>query len=215
VVQGRISHDIRSEREQLVATLRSVGPDAPTLARGWRAADVASHVAAQDRGRGVPARLARTMAVASGRRLSRLYLNRPRLAFVMTGPTTGWDRSLHVLAKGPPPAVLAPGVAPITLWEHFVHHEDVRRPAGVPRASQPDLAPVLDWILQYNRRALGRALRIDTGEIVRDVGSDGERMTVRGDLADVVMWLSGRDVPGIEVESSQSDADALRARLAV
>lgn len=197
-----------------MAALRAVGPDAPTLAGRWSAATVASHVAAQDRFRGIPARLARTLAVVSGWRLSAFYLDRPRLSRLVNGPATPWSRSLDKLEKPPPSAVLVARIAPITLWEHFVHHEDVRRPNGLVRASRPDLEPVLDWILRYNRRRFDYRVHIDTGDAVRTVGGAGRRLTVRGAVDDVVMWLSGRDVPGVEYDSP-SDAAALRGRLAV
>lgn len=165
--------------------------------------------------RGLPAHLARTAVVASGRRLSRIYLHRQRASLLVDGPTKPWRRSLEMLEKPPPRAVLAPRIAPITLWEHFVHHEDVRRPAGRPRDAVPDLEPVLEWIIRYNRRALDRPLRIDTGDAVRATGDGGRPTNVRGTIAFVVMWLSGRDAPGVEVDAPPSDIDSLRARLSV
>jgi hypothetical protein len=173
---GVIAEDIRRAREHVV----------DTLAHGWRAADLASHVAAQDRTRGV------------------------------NGPTKPWRRSLEMLAKPPPRAVLAPRIAPpITRSELFVHHEDVRRPAGVPRDAAPTLDPAPEWVVRDNRRALNRPLRIDTGEALRQIGDDGRPTTVRGTIADVVMWLSGRDAPLVDLDASPSEAESLRARLSI
>lgn len=65
-----IREDIERERKHVVATLRSVGPDAPTLAGEWLAADIARHLAAQDRLRGLGSWAARRLVLATGLRLT-------------------------------------------------------------------------------------------------------------------------------------------------
>lgn len=209
-----IAHDIRQERQRLVATLRAVGPHAATLIHRWNAADLASHVATQDRLRGYPAYLARTTASLAGLRLSSLYLDRPRASALVNGRTKAWSKSLEMLSRQPPDSVLRARVAPITLWEHFIHHEDVRRPNDADRHDAPDLEPVLDWILQYNARRLTRGVRIVTSSTTREAGP-AELITITGPLSEVVLWLSGRDTTGIGFDAPAPAVEELRARLKV
>lgn len=126
-----IADDIREERQRLVATLRAVGPNAATLIDRWRAADLASHLASQDRLGGYPAYLARATVTATRLRLTAAYLDRTRIATLVNGPTKAWSQSLEILSRQPPDPILRSRVAPITLWEHFIHHEDVRRPTAL------------------------------------------------------------------------------------
>lgn len=200
------------ERARLVRTLREVGPDAPTLAGPWSAVELASHVAAQDRLGGIPAYLARAAVAISHLRLSALYLDRPRVAALVNGRLKPWDTSLHILSRPPPRPVLAHPVAVITLWEHFVHLEDVRRPNGIERRASPDLEPVLDWILRYNSRRLSNRVRIVTEDATREAG-DGDPLTVTGAIAEVVLWLSGR-AADVTLEPATAEAEELHRRLA-
>jgi uncharacterized protein (TIGR03083 family) len=203
---------VDEERVQLVRTLRAVGPDAPTLAGPWSAVELASHIAAQDRLGGIPAYLARSAATASHLRLSALYRNRPRVAGLVNGRLRPWDVSLRILSAPPPRAVLAPPVAVITLWEHFVHHEDVRRPNGIERRSSPDLEPVLDWILRYNNRRLSKRVRVVTEDRTREAGH-GDPLTITGATAEVVLWLSGRAAE-VNLEPASAEAEELHRHLA-
>lgn len=188
-----MSAEVASERRLLVATLRKVGPDAPTLAGAWSAADVARHLAAQDRLLGLPAAVARRLVLAMGVRLNRPALVSPRLASLLSGLPRSWDWSLARLSRRPPDAIARGRVAAITLWEHWVHHEDVRRPAGLERDGHPDLTPAVPWLLRYGAPAI-RGVRLQAtteGRVAFDVG-EGPLVAVAGPLPEVVLWLSGR-----------------------
>lgn len=203
-----------TERAALLATLREAGPEAPTLIGPWTAHHLASHLAAQDRFGGWPARLARTAVAITGVRLSATYLNRPRITAFVNGPTRPWDASLDILSKPPPPPVLGDRVAVITLWEHFTHHEDVRRPNSIPRQSLPDLEPVLEWVLGYNRQRLNRSVRAVAEGRTFEAGI-GEPLTIAGSLPDLVLWFSGRSTANVEADPPGPDVDELQRRLGV
>lgn len=209
-----IAEDIREERERLVASLRSVGPDAATLAGQWTTSDLASHLAAQDRLHGVPALLARSFVAITGQRLTALYLDRPRVAGVLNGPKRSWARSLKLLNRPPPKNLTRSHVAPITLWEHFVHHEDVLRANGLARAGSPDLEPVFDWILRYNAPRLPTDVRTRIHGGVAEVKSN-EGAIISGSLAEVVLWLSGREAVVADTIPASPELEHLRCRLRV
>jgi uncharacterized protein (TIGR03083 family) len=163
------------------------------MAADWRARDLARHLAAQDRLAGIPAFMARRLVAATGIRLTEAYRERPRILALVNGLPRSWEWCLDRLDLAPPAAVLRRHVAPITLWEHVVHHEDVRRPNNVPRRSWPDLSEVVPWLLAYNRSRLAGASLL----LVADDGrqwsvGNGTQVTVRGEAAELVLWLSGR-----------------------
>lgn len=186
--------DIAKERAALVSTLEQVGPNAPTLAGDWSTTELAQHLAAQDRMRGVPASLARRFVMATNIRVTAAYLNRPRAAAVVNAGPTGWEASLRRLHYPPATSLVRHPVATVTLWEHFVHHEDVRRPAGLPpQRSTPDMAAVIRWLLRYN----GPRLRGETIRVLTPDGNDWSTgaeatLTIHGRPGELVLWLSGR-----------------------
>lgn len=217
VVAGMMPADIVSERSQLVRALRTLGPEAPTLAGAWSAAEIARHLASQDRLRGVPAYLARRIIVATGWRLTAGYLDRPLAAALVNVGRRDWNVCLRRLDRAPPRPVMTPSIATITLWEHVVHHEDIRRPANVARNSWPDLSPVIDWLMSYNGR------RLETHGI-RLVATDGgewsthspPRVSIHGALSELVLWLSGRGAAAdIETSGDSADLAAIARTLAI
>lgn len=191
---NELCEDIETERRQLVATLRVVGPAAPTLAGEWLASDIARHVAAQDRLKGIGLWAARRLVLATGLRLTAAYLDRPAVAAVVNAGPRDWGSCITRLERDPPTMLVTGAVAPVTLWEYFVHHEDVRRPSDVPRASSPNLLPVIEWLVTYNRRRLerlGGARIIGGGEGQWSTGA-APAVTVEGRPSELVHWLSGR-----------------------
>jgi len=105
-----------------------VGPAAPTLAGAWTAGDVAAHVVSLDRLGGVPTFVGRTV-VSRG-----IRLNDAARRFADAGITStrrrGFAWVLERLRSSPPRILLRGRLAPIGLFEVFVHHEDVRRASG-------------------------------------------------------------------------------------
>jgi uncharacterized protein (TIGR03085 family) len=214
---GMIVDDIVAERRDLARTLRSVGPAAQTLAGAWRASDIARHIAAQDRAAGWPAYLARGLVVRTGLRLTEPYLRSPLLAGLLNGRPRSWEWCLDRLDDRPPGALLRSLIAPITLWEHFVHHEDVRRPNTVARSTQPDLSATIPWLLRYNRyRLRDVSVRVVSDEGHEWSAGDGSELVLLGPLAELVLWLSGRHAgASVDVTGPPAVAYALRDRLRV
>ncbi|GAB19095.1 hypothetical protein GOEFS_075_00160 [Gordonia effusa NBRC 100432] len=201
----------RSERRALAATLRDVGPDAPTMCDGWTARDLAAHIIVRESrldaapGIAVPALAGYTEKVQSK---------------VAAGE---WTSIIDRVADGPP--WFSP-FRPLDRWlnlsEMFVHHEDVLR-GGVDATS--DWTPrVLDAGLQKAlvgavRNAVRIAmpkppvrviLRTPDGAAVASVGS-GEQVTVTGTAGELLLFTFGREPVQVSLHGDDAAVAALTA----
>src|SRR3989442_3008134 len=105
------------ERAALVETMRTVGPNAPTLCGDWTTRDLAAHLVVRE------GRLDATAGVA----VPFLAGYTARLQRQVT-ETTSWDELLAKGASGPPlysPFKLLDPIA--NLGEKFIHHADAGR----------------------------------------------------------------------------------------
>ena len=109
-------------------TFEKVGPDAPTLCEGWDTLDLAAHLVARE---------ARSDAA--------LGLVVPFLAGHLQNvmdkyKAKGYEPLVAMLRTGPPWMHRTGPLATANVNENFVHHEDVRRPAGeAPRPLEPEM----------------------------------------------------------------------------
>jgi uncharacterized protein (TIGR03085 family) len=192
------------ERAALVETMRTVGPNAPTLCGDWSTRDLAAHLVVRE------GRLDATAGVA----VPFLAGYTARVQRQVTD-TTGWDELLAKVASGPPlysPFKLLDPIA--NLGEMFIHHEDVRRAQTdwEPRQLDGTMVKALGRGLPLMARlSLGKSparvvLRTPDGKTVAAVGR-GPELIVTGELEELVLFLSGRD----EVRLTFSDAQAAQA----
>jgi uncharacterized protein (TIGR03085 family) len=192
------------ERAALVETMRTVGPNAPTLCGDWSTRDLAAHLVVRE------GRLDATAGVA----VPFLAGYTARVQRQVT-ETTSWDELLAKVASGPPlysPFKLLDPIA--NLGEMFIHHEDVRRAQSSwePRRLDDTMVNALGRGLPLMARlSLGKSparvvLRTPDGKTVAAVGR-GPELIVTGELEELVLFLSGRD----EVRLTFSDAQAAQA----
>lgn len=192
------------ERAALVATMREVGPDAPTLCEGWTTRDLAAHLVVRERRPDASAGIAIGLLAGYTEKVQR-----------QTAQSTDWAELLEKIASGPPllsPFRLVDSVA--NAGEMFIHHEDVRRAQSnwEPRSLDDDLVAALKRPLTVMARlTLGRAparvrLRTPDGETVATVGK-GPDLTVTGDVGELLLFVAGRD----EAKLTFSDAQAAQA----
>jgi uncharacterized protein (TIGR03085 family) len=192
------------ERAALVETMRTVGPNAPTLCGDWSTRDLAAHLVVRE------GRLDATAGVA----VPFLAGYTARVQRQVT-ETTGWDELLAKVASGPPlysPFKLLDPIA--NLGEMFIHHEDVRRAQSSwePRQLDGTMVKALGRGLPLMARlSLGKSparvvLRTPGGKTVAAAGR-GPELIVTGELEELVLFLSGRD----EVRLTFSDAQAAQA----
>ncbi|CAM3027206.1 TIGR03085 family metal-binding protein [Williamsia muralis] len=194
----------RDERAALVSTLRSVGPDAPTLCEGWTTRDLTAHMIVREYrldampGILVPAFAGRTQTAQD------------------QAAHDDWDAMLAKFAAGPPlysPLKLVDRFANVT--EMFVHHEDVRR-AGGPWQPR-DLDPATEKAIRVPLKAMGKRAIAKSPATVEMITTDGQKVatggrgpqvTVTGDPLELLMFAFGRHETLVEYAG---DADAVAA----
>jgi hypothetical protein len=110
------------------------------------------------------------------------------------------------------------GGAPVSLFEVYVHHQDVlRADPDLPERLAPDeLATCLPWILTFHAKRLEGVelvVRTDAGD--HRAGS-GAPVVVSGDVGEVVLWLAGRDDHcSVELEAAPDVVDQVQAVTAI
>ncbi len=180
----------QQERAALVETMRSVGPDAPTLCEGWTTRDLGAHLVIRERrldaapGIVVPALASYTAKVQK------------RVA-----ESSDWTELLDKIASGPPTFSPFKLLDPlVNLNEMFIHHEDVRRaqPGWEPRTLDADTVKALTRPLPVMARlAMANvparvALRTPEGKTLLTVGR-GPAVTVTGAPEELLLFAVGRD----------------------
>ncbi len=196
------------ERAALVKTMRSVGPDAPTLCGEWTTRDLAAHLVLRERR---PDAAAGIMVPALAGYTAR---KQQRLA-----DTTDWPDLLEMVASGPPlysPLKLLDPLVNTT--EMFIHHEDVRRaaPDWQPRDLDSDLTSALRRQVRLAARmSLARspatvALRDPDGTTLASLGK-GPQCVIAGPAPELLLFLSGRDAARLEFTGDDDTVAAVRA----
>ncbi|MGH3970548.1 MAG: TIGR03085 family metal-binding protein [Mycobacterium sp.] len=194
----------QQERAALVETMRSVGPDAPTLCEGWTTRDLAAHLVIRERrpdaapGILVPALASYTARVQQ-----------------KAADSSDWTELLDKIASGPPIFSALKLLDPlVNLNEMFIHHEDVRRaqPGWEPRALDAETVKALARPLPVMARLTMAkvparvALRTPDGTTLVSVGR-GPAVTVIGAPEELLLFAVGRDAR----VTFDGDDDAIRA----
>lgn len=177
------------ERAALVETMRSVGPEAPTLCEGWKTRDLAAHLMIREyRPDAAPGMLIPFFAAHTEKVQNKVAAQ------------TGWDELVDKVASGPPIYSPLKPLDPLAnVAEMFIHHEDVRRaqPNWTPRPLAPDLSAALRRTLPVMARmTLGKApgrvaLRTPEGKTVLTAGH-GPAVTVTGTPGELLLFAMGR-----------------------
>ena len=198
----------RRERRALVDTLRSVGPDAPTLCAGWTSRDLAAHLVVRER------RLDATPGIAMPFLARYTARVQNRLA-----QATSWDDLVEMVSAGPPlysPFRLLDPV--VNVGEMFIHHEDVRRAVDVwqPRVLDDSIVASLRRPLALmSRITMGKApaqlvLQTPAGQRIASIGR-GEVLTVTGEPPELLLFVAGRDAARVEFDRDPETVAGVRA----
>jgi uncharacterized protein (TIGR03085 family) len=196
------------ERAALVETMRTVGPDAPTLCGDWTTRDLAAHLVVRE------GRLDTTPGIAVPFLAGYTEKVRSQVA-----QSTDWDELLDKIASGPPlysPFKILDPVA--NMGEMYIHHEDVRRAqtGWEPRPLDDATVKALGRGLPIMARlTLAKAparvsLRMPDGKTLATVGR-GSELTVTGEPQEVLLFISGRDAVRLEFDGDAALVDAVRA----
>ncbi|MCW2624593.1 TIGR03085 family metal-binding protein [Mycobacterium sp.] len=197
----------RRERAALVETMRSVGPDAPTLCGDWTTRDLAAHLVVRER------RLDATPGIAVPFLAG--YTDKVQR---QVAASAEWDELLDKIASGPPifsPFKILDPVA--NMGEMFIHHEDVRRAqtGWEPRPLDDATARALGRGLPIMARlTLAKAparvsMRTPQGKHVASVGR-GQAITVTGEPPELLLFISGRDAVRLQFDGDAALVTAVR-----
>ena len=195
------------ERAALVETMRSVGPDAPTLCGEWTTRDLAAHLVVRE------GRLDTTLGIAVPFLAG--YTEKVRR---QAAESTEWDELLDRIASGPPlysPFKVLDPVA--NMGEMFIHHEDVRRaqtgwePRPLDDATVRALGRGLPIMARLTlAKAPARlALRTPQGKDVVTLGR-GPELTITGEPQELLLFISGRDAVRLTFDGDPETVDAVR-----
>ena len=218
-----MQHHAAQERHALAETLRSAGPDAPTLCGDWTAAQLAAHVVLRERS---IVELAGRLPVERLRRRAQQEID----DLVAREP---YDRLVRAVGSGPSwsdarwpvPTALVWSVPAVreaaNLLEYLVHHEDVRRasPGWTPR-----LLPVAEQAAVWRRLPMAGRLTLrkvsvglvlawpSHGEIRARRARYGQpSVTVTGDPVELALFAYGRiDVAQVEYDGTPDDIARVR-----
>ena len=218
--------ELRSrERVALGATLRDVGPDAPTLCVPWTSADIAAHLVVSERAWGLPMvfayRLRRVLPARVTLRAMR-SLSAVGERQNAKAKRRGWDFLLERLASGPPPPYRLSSVAPIRLIEEWIHHEDVRRANDLPVRPACNALDEALWQAALQLTAFRELLPGRQG--IQAVLPDGRshqlgtttRVRIQGPPGEVLLFLAGRTTAAhVSVSGDEEAISALEPGLAV
>jgi uncharacterized protein (TIGR03085 family) len=201
-----------AERRAVALTLAGLGPDKPTLCPGWDTAAMAAHLASADAGAGLATWGGRRL-VAAGARLNDMKTNRMAAGYMArrTG-AKGFQWALEHLTADPP-RLLGVGVAGVvSLFEVWVHHEDVRRANGMgpdPGRDYHELVDCLRFVARYQHKRIGdlRLVVLPPAGRSVTVGQGSASLVVRGAVSEALLWLAGRpQVAAVEFDDPQTAA---------
>lgn len=196
------------ERAAFAATLRELGPSAPTILPGWDAEELLAHLL--DRERYPQLVLAARLPGPLGRRAAAAH---EALA------ARSWSERVEDLRRGP--GAFSPVGALDRLsgmGELLIHHEDLRRaqPGWRPR-SLPTTEQARAW------RALGLFARVAVrvqADIILISPQGGLRLPsrrsrgslrVHGEVLELLLWASGRDeVAQVRISGDAAARQALQ-----
>jgi uncharacterized protein (TIGR03085 family) len=181
------------ERDELCDLFLELGPDEPTLCKGWSTLDLAAHLALREHDP------RSGLWILGGGRFAKLEARLTEKA-----KAKGLEPLVARLRKGPP---LVPWRVPglrtaMNLNEWFVHHEDVRRANGQPPRTDVDELEAALWTqLKRAGRIMARSLK-GTGLTVESPGRSAVALrkgtpsvTLTGGVQELVLYLNGRREP--------------------
>jgi uncharacterized protein (TIGR03085 family) len=193
------------ERAAMCDTFEKFGPDAPTLCEGWNTLDLAAHLVAREARSDAAVGLVVPFLAGHLQRVMGKY------------KAKGFEPLVAMLRTGPPWMHRTGPLATANVNENFVHHEDVRRPAGEsPRALEPDMDQILWKMLGFGmgkKSVPGVALTLQTpAGREKVVTKEGAPVAMIGATGELILYLSGRKSAAEVTFEGADDAVAIVQR---
>lgn len=171
---SQIAIDIRTEHQRAADVLSQVGPDAPSGISQWSAGDMAAHLYSQSTANGLPVFLGRSL-IARGVNLTNVG-TRSNAKALARFRRKGFEEAVSWLRNAPPKILTHPRVAPVSLFEIWVHTDDLVQANGLTASPDPvSLPEVLAVALRYQRKHLA-----------------GKAPNANASTGDQLRWLAGR-----------------------
>jgi len=190
-----------TERAAMCDTFEKFGSGAPTLCEGWDTLDLAAHLVAREARSDAALGLVVPPLAGHLQRVMDKY------------KAKGYDQLVGMLRTGPPWMHRTGPLATANVNENFVHHEDVRRPAGeAPRTLDHEMDQILWKMLGFgarmSRKALkGAALTLRTPDgRERAVTKDGSPVVMTGETGELTMFMSGRKEAAVVTHDGSDEA---------
>lgn len=209
-----VAEEVEAERALLADSLEAVGPDASAGCGDWTAFDVAAHVGAADRAAGTLAFCIRVLAARGVQfhptpQVVASAINRER--------RHGYAAVITRLRQRSPRLLLAPAVAASTLFEVWMHHDDLARTNGLAHDAPNHLAEAIPALIRYQAKRLPTDCKLTVRTTDGHEWSFGPdrrdlRAVVTGPAADLIRWLAGRGpISTLNVEAEPAVAEQLYA----
>jgi uncharacterized protein (TIGR03083 family) len=208
-----VRDDVEAERSMLADALEALGPDAPAGCGDWTTFDVAAHVVAAERAAGTLAFCIRVLA-------ARGVQFHPKAQVVASTirreRRVGYPAVIARLRQRSPRLLLVPAVAASTLFELWMHHDDLATTNGRAHGAPDHLAEAIPLLMRYQAKHLPAAGRL----IVRTTDgyewafgpNRGPSAVLAGCAADLIRWLAGRGpISALDVEAEPAVTDQLHA----
>jgi uncharacterized protein (TIGR03083 family) len=208
-----VRDDVEAEQAMLADALEALGPDAPAGCGHWTAFDVAAHVVAAERAAGTLAFCIRVLA-------ARGVQFHPKAQVVASAirreRRVGYPAVIARLRQRSPRLLLVPAVAASTLFEVWMHHDDLATTNGLAHGAPDHLAEAIPSLMRYRARHLPAASRLivrtTDGYEWRFGPNGGPSAVLAGSAADLIRWLAGRGpISTLDVEADPAVADQLHA----
>jgi uncharacterized protein (TIGR03083 family) len=174
--------------------------------------DLAAHVVAAERAAGALAFCVRVLAARGVQ-----FQPRPQVVrwAIRRESRDGYSEVIRRLRQRSPRLLLAPAVAASTLFEVWMHHDDLTTANDLAHGTPDHLAEAIPWLLRYQASGLPTARLIvrttDDHEFAFGP-NDGPGAVLTGATADLVRWLAGRrPLTSPNIEAQPVVADELRA----
>jgi uncharacterized protein (TIGR03085 family) len=207
---GQVSNYVTAERHALTETLRTLGPEAPTLCTGWDTRLLLGHLIRRER----------SLVELGARAKLPVMSKAAELAMARYVQEHSYESMLETFVSGPPPYSLfgfPPAQQAINLLEYVIHHEDCRR-GGDAQAAPRELSPgfeqaVFNRLKSFARITMRNApvtaeLQTPDGPSFR-VGRGEPQVTVTGPPVELALVAFGRQASA-QVDYS-GDAEAVAA----
>ena len=207
-----VSAEIQMERAALAQSLEVLGPQAPTSCGSWTAFDLAAHVVASERAAGVLAFAVRTLA---GRGVP--FRPKPRIVdlAIARQRRDGYDALIATLRGDCPQLLLTPTVAASTLFEVWMHHDDLTSANDRAHPTPAHLALAIPALIRHQARHLPDArliVRTAAGGEWAFGSARAPTAVLSAPTTDLVRWLAGRRPHALpDIDAPDELADRLRA----